>query len=141
MTDLMRCLIVFALTAVLALATTAVAAPPAGKYKGKVDYQGYDVTFQLKGGKVTKFVARMLQDCDRDGSSETITVAPSGSWAVKGGKVSGKKVETLDKTKSTYVLEGRFKGSSFKGSIREYDYVAGGGIVCDTLKRTFTARR
>jgi hypothetical protein len=141
MTGLMRRLTIASLIAVLVLAASAVAAPRAGRYKGKIDYQGYDVTFQLKGGKVTKLVARMLQDCDRDGSSETITVAPAGSWAVKGGKVSGKKVEKLDKTKSTYILEGRFSGSSFKGSIREYDYVAGGGIVCDTLKRTFTARR
>ena len=137
----MRRLSLLVIAAVLALATTAVAAAPAGKYKGKIDYQGYDVTFQVKGGKVTKLVARMLQDCDRDGSSETITVAPSGSWAVKGGKVSGKRVETVDKTKATYILEGRFSGTTFKGSIREYDYLAGGGIVCDTLKRTFTARR
>src|SRR5690349_6168174 len=79
----MRRLSLSVIAAVLALATTAVAAPPAGKYKGKIDYQGYDVTFQVKGGKITKLVARMLQDCDRDGSSETITVAPSGSWPVK----------------------------------------------------------
>ena len=124
-----------------ALAATAVAAPSAGKYKGKVAYQGYDATFTVKRGKVTKLVARMLQDCDRDGSSETITVAPDGAWRIKGGRVSGKRVETVDKVKSTYILEGRFSGRTFKGSIREYDYVDGVGIVCDTLKRKFTARR
>jgi hypothetical protein len=137
----MRRLAILAIAAALALVATAVAAPPAGKYKGKIDYQGYDVTFQIKGGKVTKLVARLLADCDRDGASETWTVAPDGSWPVKGGKVSGKRVETVSKTKATYILEGRFSGRTFKGSIREYDYVDGVGIACDTLKRTFTATR
>ena len=134
-------LVILALTLSLALAATAVAAPPAGKYKGKIDYQGYEVTFTVKGGKVTKFKARMLQDCAGDGMSEQIYVVPDGGWKIKGNRVSGKKVETVDQTKATYILEGRFSGGTFKGSIREYDYVDGVGIVCDTLKRTFTAKR
>jgi len=134
-------LLTLALTLFVTLAATAVAAPPAGKYKGKIDYQGYEVTFTVKGGKVTKFRARMLQDCAGDGMSEQVIVAPDGGWRIRGNRVSGKKVETVDQTKATYVLEGRFSGGTFKGSIREYDYVDGVGIVCDTLKRTFTARR
>ena len=134
-------LVILALTLFVALTATAVAAPPAGKYKGKIDYQGYEVTFTVKGGKVTKFKARMLQDCAGDGMSEQIYVVPDGGWKIKGNRVSGKKVETVDQTKATYILNGRFSGGTFKGSIREYDYVDGVGIVCDTLKRTFTAKR
>ena len=140
MCSLMR-LPVLVVTLVLALAASAIAAPSAGRWKGKVDYQGYEVTFQVKGSKLTRFKARMLQDCSRDGSSEQIYVVPDGSWAIKGGKVSGKRVETIGKIKSTYLLEGRFTGRTFKGSIREYDYADGVGIVCDTLRRTFTAKR
>ena len=125
----------------LALVASAFAAAPAGRYRGKVDYQGYEVTFQVKGAKLSAFKARMLQDCSGDGSSEQVTIAPDGVWPIKGGRVKAKKVETVSKTKVTYLLEGRFSGRAFKGSIREYDYVAGVGIVCDTLKRTFSAKR
>jgi hypothetical protein len=132
-----RHLILATLTLVLALAATATAAP----YTGKIDYQGYKVTFDVKKGKVTKFKARMLQDCAGDGLSEQIWVIPDGAWKIKRGKVSGKKVETFQDIRTTYVLEGRFKGKSFKGSIRSWDFIDGVGIVCDTLKRTFTAKR
>jgi hypothetical protein len=71
-----RSSILAALAGALILAGVAPAATSnAGSYKGKIDYQGYDITFKVKG------------------------------------------------------------------YIREWDTVEGSGIVCDTLKRTFTATR
>ena len=127
------------LIAALACAAVAVAAPPSGTYKGKVEYQGYDVKFKVSGGKVTRFSARMLQDCG-DGL-KTFTIAPKGGFAIKGNSVNAKRVDTYGKSKATVVLKGTFSGSKFKGSVREYDFVAGSGIVCDTLKRRFTAKK
>jgi hypothetical protein len=133
--------LILTIIAVLALAASAVAATPAGKYKGKIQHQGYEVTFTVKGGKVTKLRARMLQDCSRDGSSEQVTVAPDVSFPIKGGRVNAKRTETVEGMKLTYVLKGRFKGRTFTGSIREWDFMDGVGITCDTLTRKFTAKR
>jgi hypothetical protein len=131
-----------AATAVAALALAPAAlAVPGGAYKGKIAYQGYDVTFKVKGNKVTDVVARMLADCDRDGYTETFLIAPESSWTIKRGRVSGKKVEAAGQSKAHVVLEGRFSGRTFKGSIREWDTVEGSGVVCDTLVRKFTAKR
>ena len=127
--------------AVLACTAVAVAAPAGGTYKGKIEYQGYDVKFKVSKGKVKKFSARMLTSCSGETSFETFTIAPEGSFAIKGSKVDGKVVETVGKTKATVILKGAFSGSKFKGYVREYDFVAGSGIVCDTLKRKFTAKK
>lgn len=110
-------------------------------YKGKIDYQGYDITFKVKGSKITNVVARMLQDCDGDGISEMFTIAPESSWTIRNGRFSGKKVEDFDGSKAYVTFAGRIKGGTVKGFIREWDTVEGSGIVCDTLKRTFTAKR
>ena len=127
------------LIAALACAAVAVAAPSSGTYKGKIEYQGYDVKFKVSGGKVTKFSARMLQDCG-DGF-ETFTIAPKGGFKIEGNSVDAKRVDTYGKSKATVILKGKFSGSKFKGSVREYDFVPGSGIVCDTLKRKFTAKK
>jgi hypothetical protein len=132
-----RHLIFASLTLVLALAGTAIAAP----YTGKIAYQGYDVKFDVKGKKIANFEATMLQDCAGDGMSEVYYVVPDSTWKIKGNKVSGKKVETVEGVKATIILKGRFRGATFKGWVREYDYIDGVGIVCDTLKRKFTAKR
>lgn len=128
-------------TIALAGAAPAATAPKPGAYKGKIDYQGYDITFKIKGNKITDIVARMLQDCDRDGFSETFLIAPDASWTIRNGKFSGKKVQTYDQAKAHVTFQGTVKGGVVKGFIREWDTVEGSGIVCDTLKRTFTARR
>lgn len=132
------------LSLLAALAVTAVA-PAAtarnGTYKGKIAYQGYDITFRVKGNRISKIVARMLADCDRDGYSESFLIAPDASWTIKGNRFSGRKVQTVGKAKATVVFAGRFSGTTVKGYIREWDSVAGGGVVCDTLKRKFTAKR
>jgi hypothetical protein len=125
----------------LAFAAVAVAAPAGGTYKGKIKYQGYDVKFKVSGSKVTKFSARMLTSCDSDSGFETFTIAPKGGFKIKGNKVDAKRVDTYGKSKATVILKGSFSGSKFKGYVREYDFVAGSGIVCDTLKRKFTAKK
>jgi hypothetical protein len=130
-----------ALIIALGLSTAAPAATSAGKYKGKIDYQGYDITFKIKGNKITDVVARMLADCDRDGYSEEFLIAPDATWTIKNGKFSGKKVQSYGQSKAYVTFKGTVKGSTVKGFIREWDTVEGSGVVCDTLKRTFTAKR
>jgi hypothetical protein len=119
------------------------AAAPSGNYKGKVECQGYEVTFKVSknGKRVTDLVARMLVDCDRDGYTENFLTAPNGSWPIKNGKVSGKRTDRFDQSKATVELKGSFTGGTFKGFVREVDFVEGSGIVCDTLERMFTAKR
>lgn len=120
---------------------TALAAPSPGPYKGRIDHQGYEITFTVKGGKMTKVVARLLQDCDRDGSPETMTLVPEGSFPIRGGRVKASTKDVYDQSAAHYELDVRFSGGTAKGWIREYDTVEGSGVVCDTLKRTFTAKR
>ena len=130
-----------ALLLALGLSAAAPAATSGGKYKGKIDFQGYDITFKIKGSKITSIVARMLADCDRDGYSEEFLIAPDASWTIKNGKFSGKKVQTYDQSQAHVTFQGTVKGGTVKGFIREWDTVEGSGVVCDTLKRTFTAKR
>ncbi len=140
-TNLRRFLLPLTLVLALACAAVAMAAPSSGSYKGKIAYQGYDVKFKVKGGKVTKFSARMLASCGSDAGFETFTIAPKGGFKIKGNSVNAKRVDTYGKSKATVILKGKFSGSKFKGYVREYDFVAGSGIVCDTLNRKFTAKR
>jgi hypothetical protein len=127
--------------AFMLLSGVAPAAVSSGGYKGKIAFQGYEIKFKVKGGKVTNIVARMLADCDRDGYSENFLIAPKGSWKINGNKFSGKKTDTYGQSKATVIFKGKFSGGKVTGSIREYDYVDGNGIVCDTLVRKFTAKR
>ena len=99
-------LLPLAIVAAGVLCSAAVAAP-SGNYKGKIEYQGYEVTFRVS----------------------------------KNGKVSGKRTDRFDQSKATVELNGSFKGGTFKGLVREVDFVEGSGIVCDTLERKFTAKR
>lgn len=123
------------------LATAAPAAVSSGSYKGKIKFQGYEIKFKVKGKKISKITARMLTECDGDGSYETFLIAPKGTWTIKGNKFSGKKTDTYGHSKATVVFKGTFSGGTVKGSIREWDYVDGNGIVCDTLTRKFTAKK
>lgn len=95
----------------------------------------------MKGAEISKIRAIMLQDCAGDGMSEVFSIAPSATWAIRGGRFSGKKVETSDDLRSTVQFEGTVRGGVVKGFVREWDYIEGVGVVCDTLKRTFTAKR
>ena len=136
-----RTLTSITLAAALAPAPALAAGPAAGAWKGKIDHQGYEITFKVKGGRMTDVAARLLADCDRDGYSETMTLAPSGSFAIKDGRVKAKTEDRYDQAVAHYELDVRFTGRTAKGMIREYDTVEGSGVVCDTLKRTFTAKR
>ena len=130
-----------ALLIALGLSAAAPAATSAGKYRGKIDYQGYDITFKIAGNTISDIEAEMLQDCGGDGMSEVFTIAPDASWKIKNGRFSGKKVQTYDDIEAHVTFKGTVKGGTVKGFIREWDYIDGVGIVCDTLKRTFTAKR
>ena len=55
--------------------------------------------------------------------------------------MNAKRTDTYGKSKATVILKGKFTGSKFKGFVREYDFVPGSGIVCDTLNRKFTAKK
>jgi hypothetical protein len=127
--------------AALAPAPALAATPATGAWKGKIAYQGYEITFKVKGGRMTDVAARLLADCDRDGYTESMTLAPRGSFPIRNGRVKAKAQDRYDATVANYELDVRFSGGSAKGWIREWDSVDGGGIVCDTLKRDFTARR
>lgn len=129
------------LAAALAPAPALAAGPTAGAWEGKIAHQGYEITFTVKNGKMTKVAARMLVDCDRDGFSETMTLAPSGAFAIRDGRVKATREDRYDDAVAHYELDVRFVGRKATGSIREYDTVDGVGVVCDTLKREFTAKR
>ena len=132
---------VLALLIALGLSAAAPAATSGGKYKGKIDYQGYDITFTIKGAKIIGIEAQMLQDCAGDGMSEVFTIAPDAAWTIRNGRFSGKKVQAYDDIEAHVTFQGTVKGGTVKGFIREWDVIDGVGIVCDTLKRTFTAKR
>ena len=123
------------------LAAPAVAATPkAGTFKAAKVQRGYDLTFKVKGGKVTDLVARVLETCDGSPYSTTTTVGPNLTWKIKGGKVSGRLKESSDGVTLYTTLEGRFTSpATFKGTVRQESIVA--GSICDTYKLKFTARR
>jgi hypothetical protein len=127
--------------AVLAPAPALAAAPAAGSWKGKIAYQGYEITFKVKNGRMTDIAARLLADCDRDGYTESMTLAPKGSFPIRNGRVKATTKDRYDASVANYELDVRFSGASAKGWIREWDVVDGSGVVCDTLKRDFTAKR
>jgi hypothetical protein len=136
-----RTVLPLALAAAALAAAPAAAAPGPGAWKGRIDHQGYEITFKVSGGKMRNVVARLLQDCDRDGSPETMTLAPTGAFPIRGGRVRVETEDRYDQAVAHYVLDLRIGKSAARGFIREYDTVEGSGVVCDTLNRTFTARR
>ena len=139
----MRHTVLTLVTAAVALAPASAlaAAPGNGVWKGKIAYQGYDITFKVKNGRMTDVAARLLADCDRDGYTESMTLAPRGSFPIRNGRVQAKVKDRYDASTANYELDVRFTSSSATGWIREWDVVEGNGVVCDTLKRDFTAKR
>src|SRR4051794_25770664 len=125
-----RSSLLLALLGALVLSAAAPAATgPAGSYRGKIDYQGYDITFKVKGNKISKIVARMLVDCEGSGYPESFLIAPDASWTIKNGKFSGRKIQTVDQAKAYVTFQGTVSGGKVKGFIREWDTVEGSGIV------------
>lgn len=129
-----------AVTAAVAVAAT----PKAGTFKapkGQVQ-RGYDLKFTVaKGGKkITKVVANVLETCSGESTSRTVTVGPGLTWAVKGGKFSGRKKESADGVTVYTTLKGSFTSpTTAKGIIRQESIVA--GSTCDTYELKFTAKR
>lgn len=138
-----RTLLVTLTVAATALTGVAFAATPKpGTFKapkGKVQ-RGYDLKFTVKGNRITKLVAHVLETCDGSSTSSTTTVGPSLTWTIKGGKFSGRKKETAHGVTVYTTLEGRFtSATSATGTIRQESIVA--GSTCDTYKLKFTAKR
>jgi hypothetical protein len=140
-----RLIAAVSLVSVLALCAVAVAATPkAGTFvaaKGQVQL-GYDLSFKVdKGAKrITDLVAHVLERCDGSSTTSTTTVGPNLTWAVKGGRFSGRQRESADGVTLYTTLEGRFtSATTAKGIIRQESIVA--GSTCDTYELTFTATR
>lgn len=131
--------VLLAVTAVPS-ANAAAATPKDGTYEAAKVQRGYDLTFTVRKGKVTKLVARVLETCAGSSTSSTTTVGPGLTWTIKGGKVSGRKKETADGVTLYTTLKGTFTSArTFKGTIRQESIVA--GTTCDTYDLKFTASR
>jgi hypothetical protein len=124
-----------------ALAAPAVAATPkAGTFKATKVQRGYDLSFKVKGAKITNVVAHVLETCDGSSTSSTTTVGPGLVWKIKKGRFSGRKKESSGGVTLYTTLEGRFTSrTTVKGTIRQESIVA--GSTCDTYKLKFTAKR
>jgi hypothetical protein len=139
----MRRILLLVTIATIALAAVAHAATPkAGTFKapkGQVQL-GYDLKFTVKGNKITKLVAHVLENCDGSSTSSVTTVGPDLTWAIKGGKFSGRKKESSNGVTLYTTLKGRFTSpTTAKGIIRQESIVA--GSTCDTRELKFTAKR
>src|SRR3954451_14693957 len=98
-------------------------ASPASHFKGKIDYQGYEITFDVKGSTISKVRARMLTDCDGSGYLTQYQIAPGKTWALRNGRFSGTKLVTVDQTTEHITFTGTIRGGTAKGFIREWDSV------------------
>ncbi len=139
----MRRIIILVTIATTAVTGVALAATPKnGTFKaGKGQVQlGYDLKFTVKGNKITKLVAHVLENCDGNPTSTVTTVGPNLSWTIKGGRFSGRKKETQEGVTVYTTLKGRFtSATTARGVIRQESIVA--GSTCDTYELKFTAKR
>lgn len=133
-------LVVVSASAAVALAAT----PKTGTFKapkGQI-VRGYDLKFTVdRGGKrIKNVVAHVLETCDGSSTSSTTTVGPKLTWAVKGGKFSGRKKESSGGVTVYTTLKGSFtSATTAKGVIRQESVVA--GSTCDTYELKFTAKK
>ena len=139
----MRRILLLVTIATIAFGGVALAATPKnGTFKaGKGQVQlGYDLKFTVKGNKIKNLVAHVLENCDGSSTSTVTTVGPNLTWAIKGGKFSGRKKETQEGVTVYTTLKGRFTTPrTAKGIIRQESIVA--GSTCDTYELKFTAKR
>jgi len=139
----MRRIIILVTIATTAFGGVALAGSPRnGTFKagqGQVQ-RGYDLKFTVKGNKIKNLVAHVLETCAGSSTSSTTTVGPGLTWAIRGGKFSGRKKETSGGVTLYTTLKGRFTSpSTAKGIIRQESIVA--GSTCDTYELKFTAKR
>ncbi len=136
-------MLVAATTLSVGAAVAEAAVPKRGTFKsakGQIQL-GYDLTFTVdQGGKrISKVVAHVLESCDGSSTTSTTTVGPKLSWAVAGGRFSGRKKERFDGVTVYTTLQGSFTSPTVaKGIIRQETIVA--GSVCDTRNLKFTAK-
>ena len=139
----MRRFLILVTIATTAFTGVALAATPkAGTFKaGKGQVQnGYDLKFKVQGGKIKNLVAHVLETCDGASTSTVTTVGPKLSWAIRGGKFSGRKKESQEGVTLYTTLKGRFtSATTAKGVLRQESIVA--GSTCDTYELKFTAKR
>lgn len=134
-----RLLLALPLTAVLAVPAVA-AAPQRGAWKATEIQRGYDMSFKVKGSKITNVVAHVLETCDGESTSSTTTVGPGLTWKIRGNRFSGRKKESANGVTLYTTLKGRFTSRTrAKGIIRQESIVA--GSLCDTFKLKFSAKR
>ncbi len=137
-----RLLILVTILTIAAAAVAHAATPKAGTFKagrGQIEL-GYDLKFTVKGNKITKLVAHVLENCDGSSTSTVTTVGPNLTWTIKGGKFSGRKKETQEGVTVYTTLKGRFtSATTAKGILRQESIVA--GSTCDTYELDFTAKR
>ncbi|WP_217915290.1 hypothetical protein [Miltoncostaea marina] len=133
---------------VAALAIPAVAATPApkppapkaGAWTHVTVQRGYDLAFRVAGGRVTKVVANVLEDCTGETVSRVATFAPDASYPVKGGRFGRKTVERFDGLTARIDFRGRFTSRTrATGTLKMETIVA--GSVCTTYTLRWTARR
>ena len=134
-----RFLLALPIAALLAAPATA-ATPKAGTWKATSIQRGYDMTFKVKGSKITNLVARVLETCDGSSTSSTTTVGPGLTWRIKNGRFKGRLKESSNGVTLYTTLEGRFTGAGkATGTLMQESIVA--GSTCTTYKLKFTAKR
>ena len=110
-----------------------------GHYVGKIEYQGYEIEFDVTGGQVVDLTGRVLVDCGS--GSEDLTIAPQQAFTIADGAVAQTITDDDGGSQAQVELNGSFSGDTFTGYVREVDSVDGAASACDTMQRTFTATR
>jgi hypothetical protein len=102
--------------------------------------RGYRLRFDVDedGATVSNLEADVLETCDGESTSNTITIAPSLTWPLVDGTFSGRQKDVVDGVSVYVTFEGRFtSATTAEGTVRQETVVA--GSVCDTYKLHFTA--
>lgn len=102
--------------------------------------RGYDLQFEVSedGAVLHSLEANVLETCDGESTSETITIGPELAWDIVDGRFSARYEEEIEGGGAYYTtLEGSFSGTTATGVVRQESAVA--GWVCDTYELDFTA--
>lgn len=103
--------------------------------------RGYDLEFEVSedGAILHGLVANVLETCDGESTSSTVTVGPELAWDIHADGTFGARYEEPIDGGGAYLttLEGSFSGTTATGTIRQESAVS--GWVCDTYELAFTA--
>lgn len=121
-------------------AAVTAATPSPGKWTGTKVELGQDLKFRVKGKKIVKISANVLENCTGASSSTWATFAPDASWKIKpNGTFSGRKKEKHGALTSYLTFKGRFTSKrSARGVLRQETIVA--GATCDTYELDWKAK-